>query len=225
MSPKRSDEFKAGRREEVLAAAERCIVAHGYDRTTLREIAREAGLSTGAIYTYFRTKAELLDAICRQEAATQQAALRAALAAVPPGRDRFAAAFGAALGPFLTLPPEEIRRRERFDLLLWYEATRDPEVAASIKQLVNSWREMVLQLLHEERAAGRLRDDLDLEALTAILEALPIGLELYQLFGDTRFDWQAVIRTLGAVLQEGVAPIQPAPVAAGASSARASTSR
>src|SRR5690242_13381925 len=64
MSPKRSEEFKADREEEILAAARRCFLAQGYDRTTMREIAAEAGVSTGAIYTYFGTKVEILQALC-----------------------------------------------------------------------------------------------------------------------------------------------------------------
>jgi AcrR family transcriptional regulator len=219
--PRRSDEFKADRREELVAAAARCFVRDGYDRTTMRQIAAEAGLSTGAIYTYFQTKATLLDAVCQHAAATRQAAARAALATAPPaGDDRVVAAYTAALSPFLALPAEELRQRERSDLLLWYEATRDPEVAASVRQLIASWRGMVLHLLYEERAAGRLRDDLDLQALTALLEALPIGLELYELLGGAPLDWASAIRTLGAVLRQGAMPAEPAPIAADAGSRR-----
>lgn len=206
MSPKRTEDFKAGQRDRIIAAAERCFTTHGYDRTTLREIAREADLSTGAIYTYFRTKAEVLDAFCREHAATEQEALRQALAEASPDGNRFAAAFAAACRLFLTASQEEIRRHERGDVLLWYEATRDRAVADSIQRLLTSWRETALGLLREEQAGGRVRDDLDLEALAAILEALPIGLELYELLGGRRLDWAAVIHTLGSVLQHGVEP-------------------
>lgn len=201
MSPKRSADFKAGRRDEILAAAERCFATRGYDRTTLREIAAEAGLSTGAIYTYFPTKAAILDALCAEETAAEQERLRETLATLPPGGNRFAAAFDAVLGPYLAMPREERRRHERGDLLLWYEATRDPEVAASMRQLVTSWRDLSTGLLRQEREAGRLRGDLDLDTLAAILVALPIGLTIVELLGDGDLDWRASIETLGAILQ------------------------
>ena len=116
-----------------MRAARRLFVERGYDRATLREIAREAGVSTGAIYTYFRTKSELLAALCREQAAVQEATLRGALSsAAPGGVNRFAAAFGVALAPFLGASEEESRRRELVNLLFWYEATRDPDVGGEM---------------------------------------------------------------------------------------------
>ncbi len=208
MSPKRSPDFKADRRGAILAAAERCFTGQGYDRATMREIAREAGVSTGAIYTYFTTKAQILEAICNEQAARQQVEIRAALATPPPDGDRFGAAFRAAFGPLPSLPEAEARRHERADLLLWYEAMRDEEVGATIRRIFGAWRATVLELLREERTAGRLRDDLDLDALAAVLEALPLGLPLLDLLGDGRLDWDATLRTLGAVLQRGLAPTE-----------------
>lgn len=219
MSPKRTADFKAGRREAILAAAERCFATRGYDRTTTREIAAEAGLSTGAIYTYFKTKAAILDAICREEAASRQAALREQLAALPPDSKRFTAAFALALGPLLTLSRAEIRRRERSDLLLWYEATRDPEVAASIRQLFTSWRETAARLLEGERASGRLRGDLAPDTLATILVAAPLGLMLCDLLGDADLDWQASLDTLGAILEGVVTAGATAATATGAHAA------
>jgi len=198
----------ADRRGAILAAAERCFIGQGYDRATMREIAREAGVSTGAIYTYFRTKAAILEAICNEQAAQQQVEIRAALATMPPTGDRFGAAFRAAFAPLLSLPEAEARRHERADLLLWYEAMRDEEVGGTIRRILGAWRATVLELLREERAAGRLRDDLDLDALAAVLEALPLGLPLLDLLGDERLDWEATLRTLGAVLQRGLAPTE-----------------
>ncbi len=170
MSPKRTAEYKEGQRGEIMAAARRLFVESGYDRATLRGIAREAGVSTGAIYTYFRTKAELLAAICREQAAVQEATLRGALASLPPDWDRFAAAFRVALAPFLEASGEEARRRELVNLLFWYEATRDPAVGAEMRSSLDSSRAAVLAGLREERAAGRLREDLDLDEELALWE-------------------------------------------------------
>ncbi|MEV5573579.1 helix-turn-helix domain-containing protein [Spirillospora sp. NPDC052269] len=51
-------------RERLLAAAAEVFVERGYSGTATSEIARRAGLSTGAIYSRYASKAELLaDAI------------------------------------------------------------------------------------------------------------------------------------------------------------------
>lgn len=50
---------KARTRARVLEAARRLFAERGYDRASIRDIAREAGLSTGAIFAGFRDKADL----------------------------------------------------------------------------------------------------------------------------------------------------------------------
>ncbi len=54
------------RRSEILAAAERIFVEHGYEGATIRKIADEVGLSSTALYMHFADKGEMLQEICRQ---------------------------------------------------------------------------------------------------------------------------------------------------------------
>jgi len=53
------------RRAEILAAAERIFVDHGYEGATIRKIADEVGLSSTALYIHFPDKAAILHDICR----------------------------------------------------------------------------------------------------------------------------------------------------------------
>lgn len=54
------------RKAEILAAAERIFVEHGYEGATIRKIADEVGLSSTALYMHFSDKGEILQEICRQ---------------------------------------------------------------------------------------------------------------------------------------------------------------
>jgi AcrR family transcriptional regulator len=54
------------RRAEILAAAERIFVEHGYEGATIRKIADEVGLSSTALYMHFSEKGEILQEICKQ---------------------------------------------------------------------------------------------------------------------------------------------------------------
>ncbi|OJY79101.1 MAG: hypothetical protein BGP09_24760 [Rhizobium sp. 60-20] len=47
-----------------MAAAERVFFTHGYDRTSVNELRREAGVSKGTIYAYFDSKEALFRALC-----------------------------------------------------------------------------------------------------------------------------------------------------------------
>lgn len=54
-------ELKESRRESILTAALKVFSADGYDGATISQIAKEAGMSKGLLYTYFESKEELLD--------------------------------------------------------------------------------------------------------------------------------------------------------------------
>ena len=53
------------RRAEILAAAERIFVEHGYEGATIRKIADEVGLSSTALYMHFPDKGAILQEICK----------------------------------------------------------------------------------------------------------------------------------------------------------------
>jgi len=48
------------RRAQILAAASRVFARRGFHRTTVREVAREAGIADGTVYLYFANKEDLL---------------------------------------------------------------------------------------------------------------------------------------------------------------------
>lgn len=54
---------KAEVRDAILAAAFRMFASRGYAATMVADIAREAGVSPGNVYIYFRSKLEILYAI------------------------------------------------------------------------------------------------------------------------------------------------------------------
>ena len=54
------DQLVAVRRRHILDAATREFAAKGFDRATIRDVARRAGVADGTIYNYFPNKAALL---------------------------------------------------------------------------------------------------------------------------------------------------------------------
>lgn len=55
------------REERILDAAVKLITHYGYDKTTIEEIAREAGISKGAVYLHFESKEALFEALFSRE--------------------------------------------------------------------------------------------------------------------------------------------------------------
>ncbi|TAJ68428.1 MAG: TetR/AcrR family transcriptional regulator [Phenylobacterium sp.] len=54
---------KEATRQRVVAAAHELFDTHGYQGTTIREIARHAGVSVGSVFTTFASKGEILSEV------------------------------------------------------------------------------------------------------------------------------------------------------------------
>ncbi len=52
------------RRQQIMVAAKRVFTQRGYEKCTMDDIAREAELSPGTIYLYFKSKDELYASLC-----------------------------------------------------------------------------------------------------------------------------------------------------------------
>src|SRR6185295_20368911 len=77
--PKISDKQREGRRQQILDAALGCFSDDGFHQTGMADIVRQSGLSPGAVYLYFKSKDDLIEALAddrhRQEAALNSVTL------------------------------------------------------------------------------------------------------------------------------------------------------
>src|SRR5512138_3129268 len=62
-----SDNDPTRRQEQILDAAAAVIIRLGYDKTTMSDIAEEAGASRRTVYLYFDGKEELFEALLYHE--------------------------------------------------------------------------------------------------------------------------------------------------------------
>jgi AcrR family transcriptional regulator len=77
---------KGSRREaRLLDAAARLFARFGFDKTSIDEIAREAGVSKGAVYLHWRSKDALFEATLVREGLRIQDAIRERIEADPAG--------------------------------------------------------------------------------------------------------------------------------------------
>src|SRR5512145_2660241 len=71
---RKTKEAALATREALIDAAERVFRRNGVTRTSLADVAAEAGMTRGAIYWHFRDKAELLEAMCSRTTMPHHAA-------------------------------------------------------------------------------------------------------------------------------------------------------
>ena len=64
--PRLTEATKQARRRQIIDAAFTCFTAKGYTHTSMTDIIRESGLSSGSIYSHFSGKSDILRATVQQ---------------------------------------------------------------------------------------------------------------------------------------------------------------
>src|SRR5581483_4617132 len=162
-------------RERLIAAAAEVFAERGYDRAGVQEIARRAGLTTGAIYGRFTGKAELLQAAIESRTTDELDELFASHAFEGHATDIL-----KVVGTHLVTPPPEVDHEEGALLLeAFVAARRDPEVQDSIQQLLEERAGSLAQLVEAAKHDGSIDSDLDTESVVAFCHAVGLGFLLY----------------------------------------------
>lgn len=89
------------RREELLLAAAKLFAAHGFEATSMRDIAREVGMLAGSMYYHFASKEELVAAAHARGVAQIIAAVSQAIDGIQEPWPRLEAACRAHLASLL----------------------------------------------------------------------------------------------------------------------------
>jgi AcrR family transcriptional regulator len=127
----------SGRRGQIIEVAAELFIAKGYEGTTMRDIARQVGVTEGALYRHFSGKDELFREVLRATAATVGSWFDQTMAKSTPD----VTAVGAGVREVM-----ELRDRAwsltggTSRIALWSEVVKRPE-------FVEEYREMVIPFL------------------------------------------------------------------------------
>jgi TetR/AcrR family fatty acid metabolism transcriptional regulator len=151
-----------GKPQQIIDAAIRVFARNGYYHSRVSDIAREAGIASGTIYLYFKTKDEILVTLFREKMAEWVAYARRELAGEPD-------------------PVAKIRRlvQLHFSVL-----EQNPDLAEVVQvelrqghkffrgasaHEISAYFDLIGTVLEEGIAAGRFRVDLPVKMATKVL--------------------------------------------------------
>jgi AcrR family transcriptional regulator len=132
----------AAARERLYATAMQLIATRGYEATTLREVAKEAGVSVGLLYRYFPSKQAVVIALYDELSSSY--AREAADMAAGSWRDRF---IGALRKSLEVLEPHRVALRALTPVLVG-----DPE--EGIFSQTTAFSRLRVQQVFEQAVAG-----------------------------------------------------------------------
>ncbi|GAA1816983.1 TetR/AcrR family transcriptional regulator [Actinomadura chokoriensis] len=189
-------------RERLLRAAAEAFARHGYDGTRVADIARAAGVSNGALYAHFGSKADLLVAALRAHGRRE---LDELFAADP---DRPVTELLLAAGRSL---PQ--RRDARGDLVVaaLAAARRDRDVARPMNGYVHERAGLLADLVRIAQAGDEIDPALSPNALAHLCLLLGMGSALVtpDLHAVEDGEWSALLARIVAALAPPGAEAHP----------------
>ena len=194
--PKVSQSYRDARRSQILEAAIVCFSREGFHRTTMQDVVKQSRLSPGAIYNYFESKEEIIEAIANARQAKERVLVSEArkepdvASVLKRIRDAF---FGELRNP-------EERLRRRVGIQLWAEAQRNPGILKIVRRGVNGPHKLLRAIISDGQRRKEISDEVDPDATARFMIAAFQGFVL-QMEWDNQIKLEPYIQLLDTFLK------------------------
>jgi AcrR family transcriptional regulator len=208
------------RQQQILDSAAAVIIQLGYDKTTMSDIAAEAGVSRRTIYLYFKGKEELFEELLYREYMQYARTWLEQIEADPRG---------GTFGGFYRATFHAVNSRPLVAAML----RRDPRVVGNyLRKRDNLFSQMLsrvntIAFFQALQAAGAIRQDIDAAVIEHIVEMLSYGqLTIGDFKPPDQFPpYEAVMDALADIMDRALRPEDGAPGTGASSEAGKAISR
>ena len=167
--PKVSQQHRDARREQILAAARRCFLRDGFHATSMQDLFAASGLSSGAVYSYFASKDDVIVAIAEENMRCVTEMIHT-LATQHPSRPA-----GAVLADVMDMLHAQDAQDGlgKLTVIVWSEALRNPLLAAQLTAMVTQIRADLAEVI--QQSSGNLPVGVPADVLAGTLISLVPG--------------------------------------------------
>jgi len=186
------------RRPQIIEAAIAVFIRSGYRKASMPDIARQAGLSVGGVYWYFKSKDEIVKAILGQLFQSDLESLDILLKSDFPARKRveqFAARYSEIYSEYAWLNPAGIQ--------FYAEAAHDLHVRGFIQEYLGHYRRALVGLIEQGIQRGEFRAVNPADMANVIL-GLEEGLSMLAVADPDGLRWRESFETGLALLLAGL---------------------
>jgi len=185
--PKVTQAHTDARKNQILDGAAACFARKGFHQTTMQDICAGAGLSPGAVYSYFKSKEDIITRIALG-ALKRNLGLIANIEQHTTTRDKLnelADVFFKMLDN-----PEDFHIRT--DIELWGEALRSDKIMELRLQSFKSHEQIFAQIIAQGQENGEIVKDVDPESVARVMISMYDGLLLQKGFNENVDVWSYV---------------------------------
>ncbi len=192
---------ESARREQILEAAFRVAARDRLDGLTVRRVAEEAGLSSGLVFFYFKTKDALLVALL-EWLLERTIVMRTdeGVLSLPTPRERFLARLRKAVE---SVDRERVQVELFFDF--WVMGTRHPEAREKLSSALSRYREVFRPLLAEIVREEYALPGVTAESLAAVCVSFVEGCAVQAIMDPDNFDVESFMACVEALISPSMA--------------------
>jgi TetR/AcrR family fatty acid metabolism transcriptional regulator len=187
-----------GKPQQIIDAAIRVFARNGYYNSRVSDIAREAGIASGTIYLYFKTKDEILVTLFREKMAEWVAHVRHEIAG----------------------EPDPVAKVRRLVALHFSVLERHPDLAEVVQvelrqghkffrgasaHEVSAYFALIGSILEQGIAAGQFRGDLPVKVATKVLFGAMDQVATSWVLGKRAYRLSDAAEPVAAIFLQGVA--------------------
>ena len=199
------DDGAPDRHARILDAAERCFVRSGFHRTTMQDVAAEAGMSPGNLYRYFPSKDAMMAGLAERDRA--EVAQDFSKLVVGPDFLQMFAALGRKHFE------DEPREKAVLCLEIWAEATRNAAFAEMTRAFDCDVIGRLTVLFREAQRQGFVAASAEPETLAILVSTMANGLFVRRAVApsfDPEREVAAVMNVIGAAVSGRIDLASPA---------------
>ena len=172
------------RRAQLTRAAYKVVGEKGYNEFTIKDIAVEAGLSTGLVHYYFKNKEELLFTLLKEMNTNLKDNLNKALTVLEEPEDKLLAFCDEAF---------DLLNKEKayFSVIIdfWGQISRNKRIRQANIKLFQSYRDEITAILKEGAAKGVFMA-VDVQLTSVIIVSLIQGTIIQYVIDNEAFDYR-----------------------------------
>jgi len=191
------------RAERILDAAAELMLRWGYNKTTIDDIARYAGVAKGTIYLHWKTREDLFMALMRREYVRLMEDIQQRISGDPEGGTLHGITKHSMLATMKSPLMKAVLLRDTDLLGEWTRKEyASPSYSAQIAQS--------LALIELLRSRGVVRDDIDVRRQVFMLDAITMGFLMIDQYmpDDFKYSDEEIVEMTAETVERVFAPSQ-----------------
>ncbi len=171
------------RRSQLTRAAYNVVAQKGYYEFTIRDIAREAGLSTGLVHYYFKNKKDLLLNLLKEINRNMLVILNRNISKADDPREK--------LNIFMTQAFDLVKNEKDYFYIVidfWTQVNKSERMKLANSKLFKSYRDEITKILQEGIAKGFFTK-MDVDYTAAVIISIIQGLIIQYVIDTNAFNY------------------------------------